>query len=88
MVRKLKDRVQHKFGVPLAEVGGQNTWQRAVLAFATVSGDRAYIDSVIGNIVDSVEASGLATLGDVETEVMTFGDEPMAAWAGWKVGLE
>ena len=39
VVRALIDGARHRFEVSAAEVGGQDTWQRATLGFAVVASD-------------------------------------------------
>jgi uncharacterized protein YlxP (DUF503 family) len=47
VVKGLKDRLRHRFNVAVAEIGGQDTWQRSVVAAVTVSGDRSYAEQVL-----------------------------------------
>lgn len=47
VVKGLKDRLRHRFNVSVAEIDGQDSWQRAVLAAVTVSGDRVHAEQVI-----------------------------------------
>ena len=39
VVRSLLDGARQRFGVSVAEVGGQDTWQRATLGFAVVASE-------------------------------------------------
>jgi uncharacterized protein YlxP (DUF503 family) len=47
VVKGLKDRLRHKFNVSVAEIDGQDSWQRAVVAAVTVSGDRIRAEQVL-----------------------------------------
>lgn len=47
VVKGLKDRLRHKFNVSVAEIAGQDTWQRSVIAAVTVSADRAYAEQLL-----------------------------------------
>lgn len=38
VIRSLKDAVRRRFGAAVAEVGGQDTWQRSTLLVALVGG--------------------------------------------------
>lgn len=76
VVRRIVDRVRSRFHVNLAEVDGQDTWQRAVLGFAVVSGDAALVESTTNQIIGAVEAMGLASVAGVERDVLSYGDEP------------
>jgi uncharacterized protein len=74
-VRKMKDRVRSKFSVELAEVGGLDTWQRAVLGFAVVSGDRAYAESLIERVIRFIEGLGEGELVGEDRDVLNYGDD-------------
>lgn len=50
VVRSLKDRLRQKFNVAVAEIDGQETWQRSVVAAVTVSADRAYAEQLLGAV--------------------------------------
>lgn len=59
VVRSLKDRLRHRFNVSVAEVGGQETWQRASLSVVAVASDRAYVEEAL----QAVEQDAAAQLG-------------------------
>jgi uncharacterized protein YlxP (DUF503 family) len=41
VIRSLKDAVRKRFGASVAEVGGQDTWQRSTLLIAIAGGEEA-----------------------------------------------
>jgi len=47
IVKSLKDRLTSRFAVSAAEVAYQELWQRAALAAAVVSGERAHAEAVL-----------------------------------------
>ncbi|MEO6654103.1 MAG: DUF503 domain-containing protein [Ilumatobacteraceae bacterium] len=51
VVRSLLDGAQQRFHVSVAEIGGQDTWQRATLGFAVVASEAR----LAGHIVDEIE---------------------------------
>ncbi len=59
VVQGLKERLRHKFNVAVAEIDGQDLWQRSVVAAVTVSGDHGYAAGVL----QSVEKEAAAMLG-------------------------
>ncbi len=59
VVQGLKDRLRRKFNVAVAEIGYQELWQRALVAVATVSGDRVHARQVL----DGVEKEASLVLG-------------------------
>lgn len=78
VIRKIKDRTRARFHLSLSEVGAQNTWQRVVLGFALVGSDRSVVEIGLGDVVSSIEAMGLASLAEVEREILNYGDAPLA----------
>jgi uncharacterized protein YlxP (DUF503 family) len=50
VVRSLLDGARHRFGVSAAEVGGQDTWQRASLGFAIVASEARLVEDTLDAI--------------------------------------
>ena len=70
IVRKIKDRVRHRFNVSVAEVDDQDLWQITSVGFATVSNDRRIVQSTLDQVVDMVEDMGVGELLDYTTEIL------------------
>ena len=81
VVRKLKDRVRARFQIPVSEVASQDLWQRVVLGFAIVAGERQRVDGLLGDVARYIaslsERDGLAALAGDEREILAYGDEPI-----------
>lgn len=67
VVKGLKDRLRHRFNVAVAEIGYQETWQRALVAAVTVSNEHVHAEQMLS----AVEREAAAMLGGtlVETTV-------------------
>lgn len=52
VVKGLKDRLRTRFNVSVAEIDGLESWQRSVIAVATVSGDRQRAEGVLQSVED------------------------------------
>lgn len=50
VVKGLKDRLRHRFNVAVAEIAGQETWQRSTVAAVTVSSDRTFAEKVLQSV--------------------------------------
>jgi hypothetical protein len=85
VVRRIKDRVAQRFKVVLAEVGAQDTWQRAELAFSVLTGARDAAQAAVSGVLGFVAAQGQGELALERHEVLGFGEDwyqaarPMAA---------
>lgn len=71
VVRAISQRVRNRMNLSVAEVGGQDTWQRAVLGLAAAGSDAVNVRRQLERAVEFIEGLGLAeVLGsdiDVET---------------------
>ena len=47
VVRSLVDGARHRFGVSAAEVGGQDSWQRASIGFAVVASEARIAEATL-----------------------------------------
>ena len=53
----LKDRIQGKFNVSIAEVDANDLWQRAVLGVACVSNEGRHVNKVLDSVLNVVRAT-------------------------------
>ncbi len=85
VVRRLKDRVGQRFKVVLSEVGSQDTWQRAELAFSVLTAHRDGAQAAVNGVLAFVASQDGGELALARHEVLSFGDDwyadarPMAA---------
>lgn len=70
VVKSLKDRLRHKFNVSVAEIDGQDTWQRSTISAVTVSGSRSVAEKVLHAVEEDSAAQLGAALVDVVVEWM------------------
>ena len=61
-VRSLKDRIQHRFKVSVAETDHQDTWTRAQVAVAVVANDAGHVEEVLGKVDRLVQQEGRALI--------------------------
>ena len=66
VVKSLKERLQHRFKVSVAETRHQDVWTRAELTAAVVATDRRQADSILDKLDRYVESDGRAVI--VHTE--------------------
>jgi len=69
-LRKIKARVGNEFNVSVAECDGHDLWQRAVLGFAQVGTDAAYVEGALRQVVRFVENLHVAEVGADEIEIL------------------
>jgi hypothetical protein len=71
VIRKLIDRVRHRFNVAISEVDDNDLWQRAQIGFCTVGNDRRFVNSSLDKIIDFIEKMYLAEVIEREMEIIT-----------------
>ncbi len=54
LLRSAIDRVKARFNVSVAEVGGNDLWQRAVVGVAAVGNDHAFVNETLDKVADFV----------------------------------
>jgi uncharacterized protein YlxP (DUF503 family) len=70
VVRSLSSRVRRRFNLAVAEVGGQGTWQRAVLGFTTLGNDSGLVRGVLERAIVFVEDQHLGEVTGSEVELV------------------
>lgn len=71
VVKSIKDRVQGRFNVSIAEVDRLDDWQRATLGIACVSNNSRLVDEILSKVVNLIEGSAEAMVLDYEIDLVT-----------------
>jgi uncharacterized protein YlxP (DUF503 family) len=71
VIRKMIDRVRHRFNVAISEVGDNDLWQRGQIGICTVGNDRRHINSSLDKVIDFVEKMNLVEMVRTEMEIIT-----------------
>jgi len=75
IVKRVVERTKSKFNAAVAEVGDNDSLQRAVIGAAVVGNSAAHVDSMLGHVSAFVEHLGLAAVISRETEVIPLGGD-------------
>jgi uncharacterized protein YlxP (DUF503 family) len=81
VVRSITRRVSNRYNLSIAEVGGQDTWQRAELGLCSAGTDRQRVRSLIESAVAFIEETHLAEIIAVDIEVLDLPHES-TRWNG------
>ena len=71
VIRKMIDRVRHRFNVAISEVGDNDLWQRGQIGICTVGNDRRHVNSSLDKVVDFIEKMNLVEMVRTELEIIT-----------------
>ncbi|MFP6565225.1 MAG: DUF503 domain-containing protein [Myxococcota bacterium] len=83
VVRQVVQRVRNRFNLSVAEVGGQDTWQLAILGFSAAGADADPVRRVLRQAIDFVEATHLAELRDSDIEIITLPLSEREGFPSW-----
>jgi uncharacterized protein YlxP (DUF503 family) len=70
VVKSITARVRNRFNVSIAEVGGQDTWQRAVLGVSAAGAEAERVRVALERVVDFIENLHLAELRGSDVQVL------------------
>lgn len=70
VVKSLKDRTVNKMNVSVAEVGQQELWNRAELAFVTVAAEKRVVEKRLSDIAQRLEQNHDWVLLELRTEFL------------------
>ena len=85
VVRSVSQRLRNRFNLSVAEVGGQDRWQVAVLGVAAAGSDATLVRRVLERAVAFVEDLHLAEVSHAEIEILQL---PYVEAAGEGDGLD
>lgn len=58
VLRSLKDRIMHRMNISVAEVGRQDAWKHAELAFVTVASEGKVVDKRLAAVARELQTGG------------------------------
>ena len=70
VLRSLKDRILNHHNVSVAEVGRQDMWQAADLAFVTVAAEKEIVEKRISELSEILRGSPFFVLTQLHTELL------------------
>jgi hypothetical protein len=70
VLKGLKEKLRHRFEISVAEVDHLDSWQRATLAVACVSGDSRHANEVISKALDFIEGNVEGYVIDMQVEIL------------------
>ena len=56
VIHGLKDRLRRKFNLSVAEVDGQDLWQKAILGMACVSNESSHVSQVLEQALNLIKS--------------------------------
>ena len=69
IIKSLKDIIHNKFNASVAEVGGLDKWQRAVVGVSVVGNEKSHVESVLTSIINFIKSFKNCQLVDYSLEI-------------------
>lgn len=70
VLRSLKDRMQNRMNISVAEVDLQDVWKSAILAVVTVAAEKETVERRMSDVGEFIRSNPEVVLMDIMTEVM------------------
>ena len=70
VLKGLKEALRRRFEISVAEVDHHDSWERATLGLACVSGDSRHANEVISKAMDFIEDHVDGYVTDIEVEIL------------------
>jgi uncharacterized protein YlxP (DUF503 family) len=75
VVRSIQQRLRNKFNLSVSEVGGQGTWQRAVIGLTAAGAEALPIRKVLERAIVFIEELHLAEVTNSDIEIIALPHE-------------
>ncbi len=70
VLHSLKDRLREKFNLSVAEVDGQDLWQKAVLGMACVANEGGHVNQVLDQALNLIRSMPAVEVVRTHTELL------------------
>ena len=70
VLHSLKDRLRGKFNLSVAEVDGQDLWQKAVLGMACVANEGGYVNQVLEQALNVIKTMPAVEIVRTQRELL------------------
>ena len=84
VIRSIVQRLRQRQNISIAEVGGQDTWQRAVVGMTAAGSDREKVRQVLHSAVVFVEQLHLAEVRGSDIEILDLPLSDRETFPSWE----
>jgi len=70
VLKGMKDRINNKFNVSIAEVGHNDLWQRATIGVSVVANDKNFANQVLCKVVEHISKENGLQILDYSIEIL------------------
>lgn len=84
VVRSIQQRLRNQFNISVSEVGGQGTWQRAVLGMTAAGAEAPQVKKVLERAIRFVENLHTAEVLNSDLELLVLPHEATLYESDWE----
>jgi hypothetical protein len=70
VVKSLISRTRNKFNVSMAEIGGQDKWQRALIGIVSVGNEKRFVNQVLDRVMNFIRSVPFVNLIGYQIEFL------------------
>jgi len=70
VLKSIKQRLQNKYNISVAEIDHQDLWQRALLGIAMVANEKRFLNEALDKILNFVDDQDQAQVIDHQIEIL------------------
>ena len=70
VIKSIKQRLQNKFNISVAEIDHQDLWQRASLGIAMVSNEHRHVNQAMDKILNFIDDQDQSQVIDHQIEIL------------------
>ena len=72
-LKSLIHRAKSRFNnISIAEVDSNDLWQKATVGISFVSNEKRHVNSILDQVADFIDSSGLVQMGNKELEIINI----------------
>ena len=69
LIQRAKSRYSN---ISIAEVDSNDLWQKATIGICIISNEKRYVNSVLDQVTDFIDMTGIIRMGDKKLEIINF----------------
>ncbi|MEY8415159.1 DUF503 domain-containing protein [Tissierella praeacuta] len=70
VIKSIIGRIQSRFNISIAEVGLNDSWQRAIIGFACVTNDINHANQILSNVIKFIDEDSRVEIIENKIEIL------------------
>lgn len=70
VVKSIIEKSKNRFNISIAEVGENDKWQKAIIAFSTISNDQKIVEGTIDKVINFFDSYSEIEIIDIKREIL------------------